>query len=81
MTEGWGDKPQDPAWYLVLPRHRGAWKLDFQGDRLRPANARVASTSDVLLEPKSKTLSTNGVIGGEKQENNDPKKVTDTGRW
>lgn len=58
--------------------HKGAWKLDLQGHRLQetPASSRVASTSDVLLGTESKTLSSNGVRGGEKQENNDTKEVT-----
>lgn len=55
----------------------GPHKARGTGYRKQPANARVASTSDVLLEPEKKTLSTNGVIGDEKQENNDPNKVTD----
>ena len=58
--------------------HKGAWKLDLQGHRLQetPASGRVASTSVVLLRTESKTLSSNGVIGGEKQESNDPNEVT-----
>lgn len=56
--------------------HKGAWKLDLQGHRLQetPASAGVVSTSDVLLGTESKTLSSNGVRGGEKQE-----KMTQTG--
>lgn len=66
----------------MLQRHRppikepGSLTSRDTGYRKRPANARVASTSDVLLEPESKTLHTNDVIGDEKQENNDLNEVT-----